>query len=359
MKEGVNPMTFNMNLWKVNNNKLIELPKSRLDSEERLEEWIAQDSNITGLDILIIGRQVVTIYGGRIDLLAIDNIGNLVILELKRDKTSRDVVAQTLDYASWIKDLNYTQIEDITMKYLKCSLKEAFTNKFLADIPEEINKNHSIVIIASELDSSSERIVHYLSSEYDININCVFFDFFKEEKQELLGRSWLLDPEDVAERTESKKSAPWSGLYFVNVGDGQHRSWEDCRKYSFLSAGQGSKYSGPMKKLKIGDKVLAYLKGKGYVGFGEITSAAVMAKDFKLSNKSMLVDNELKQPKIMENKDNPELSDWTVGVRWFKTFDRDNALTKPGIFANQNIVCKLRHQPTIDFLSNYYSLEKD
>lgn len=352
-------MTFNMNLWKVNNNELKELPKSRLDSEDRLEEWIAHDSNITGLDILIIGRQVVTFYGGRIDLLGMDSEGNLVILELKKDKTSRDVVAQTLDYASWIKDLNYNQIEDITMKFLKRSLKEAFTDKFLADIPEEINKNHSIVIIASELDSSSERIVQYLSSEFDMNINCIFFDFFKEEQQEFLGRSWLLDPEDIAKRTESKKSAPWSGLYFVNVGDGKHRSWEDCRKYNFLSAGQGSKYSGPIKKLKIGDKVLAYLKGKGYVGFGEITSVAVMAKDFKLSNNTMLFDMELTQPNIKENKDNPELADWTVGVRWNKTFARESAITKPGIFANQNIVCKLRHQPTIDFLSTHYSLAKD
>ncbi|MFC9598716.1 DUF91 domain-containing protein [Peribacillus butanolivorans] len=352
-------MPFNMNLWKIDHNELKEVPKSRLDSEERLENWIAHDSNITGLDILLIGRQVVTFYGGRIDLLGMDSEGNLVILELKKDKTPRDVVAQTLDYASWIKDLTYKQIEAITMNYLKCSLKDAFADKFLTDIPEEINKNHSIVIIASELDSSSERIVHYLSSEYDMNINCIFFDFFKEGNQEFLGRSWLMDPEDIADRTESKKSAPWSGLYFVNVGDGKHRSWEDCKEYSFLSAGQGSKYSGPMKKLKVGDKVLAYLKGKGYVGFGEITSAAVLAKDFKLSNNTLLFDNELKQPNIQENKDDPELADWTVGVRWFKTFERENALTKPGIFANQNIVCKLRHQPTIDFLSSHYAIKQD
>jgi len=351
-------MSFNMNLWKVSHSELKELPKKRLDSEERLENWIANDSSITGLDLLLIGRQVVTFYGGRIDLLGIDSEGNIVILELKKDKTPRDVVAQALDYASWVKDLTYKQIEEISMKYLKCSLRDAFIKKFEVDIPEEINKSHSIVIVASELDSSSERIVHYLSTEYNININCVFFDFFKEGDQELLGRSWLMDPEEVAERT-AINSVPWSGVYFVNVGDGNHRSWEDCKDYSFLSAGQGNKYSRPMRKLKAGDKVLAYLKGKGYVGYGEITSPAVMVKDFKLPDGTFLSDNSLKQPNIMKNKNDPELADWAVGVKWLKTFNREHALTKPGIFANPNVVCKLRHQPTIDFLALHYPIKKD
>lgn len=129
------------------------------------------------------------------------------------------------------------------------------------------------------------------------------------------------------------------------------------QKYNFLSADQGSKFSGPIRKLKVGGKVSAYLKGKGYVGFGEITSTAVLAKDFRLPNNAMLFDNELKQPNIKENKDDPELADWTVGVRWFNTLNRENALTKPGIFANQNIVCKLRHQPTIDFLDSHFAIK--
>jgi hypothetical protein len=355
----VKAMTLNMNLWKVSNNELKELPKSRLDSEDRLENWIGKDSTITGLDILLIGKQVVTFYGGRIDLLGMDSEGNLVILELKRDKTPRNIVAQVLDYASWVRDLTYKQIEAIATDYLKRTLREEFYDKFQTDIPDEINKNHNIVIVASELDPSSERIVQYLSSEYDVNINCIFFDFFKANDQEFLGRSWLMDPEEVAERTISKKSSPWSGLYFVNVGDGIHRSWEDCMEHGFLSAGQGRRYSDSVKKLKVGDKVLAYLKGKGYVGFGEVTSTAVMAKDFMLSNNTKLIEGNLKQPNIKENSDNPDLADWTVGVKWFKAVGKDKAVTKPGIFANQNVVCKLRHQPTIDFLKGHFTLERD
>ncbi|WP_228307671.1 hypothetical protein [Priestia sp. J2] len=60
----------------------------------------------------------------------------------------------------------------------------------------------------------------------------------------------------------------------------------------------------------------------------------------------------------MANKNNPELGDWAVGVKWLKALDRELALTKPGIFANPNVVCKLRHQPTIDFLAFHYPLKK-
>jgi len=43
--------------------------------------------------------------GGIIDLLCIDESGNLIVVELKRDKTPREVTAQTLDYASWVDSL--------------------------------------------------------------------------------------------------------------------------------------------------------------------------------------------------------------------------------------------------------------
>ena len=60
---------------------------------------------MSGTDLLIIGRQVQTGFGGVIDLLALDAEGRVHVVELKRARTPRDVVAQTLDYGSWVKDL--------------------------------------------------------------------------------------------------------------------------------------------------------------------------------------------------------------------------------------------------------------
>src|SRR5580692_3168278 len=103
-------MPFSMKLWQVQGKDLQEINREALNDEQRLEDWVVKDSSILGINVLLVGRQVTT-SGGRIDLLAIDGEANLVVLELKRDKTPREIVAQALDYASWVNDLSYEQIE--------------------------------------------------------------------------------------------------------------------------------------------------------------------------------------------------------------------------------------------------------
>ena len=69
-------------------------------SEQKLEEMIVRDPRILSSEWMLIGRQEITSHGGRIDLLAIAPDGSLVLIELKRDRTPREIVAQALDYAS-------------------------------------------------------------------------------------------------------------------------------------------------------------------------------------------------------------------------------------------------------------------
>ena len=64
------------------------------------------------------------------------------------------------------------------------------------------------------------------------------------------------------------------GVFFGNVGDWEHRLWEDSRKFGFLAAGHGKKYSDQLNRLSAGDIVAAYLSGRGYVGIGRVTAAA-------------------------------------------------------------------------------------
>jgi hypothetical protein len=161
----------------------------------------------------------------------------------------------------------------------------------------------------------------------------------------------------MQERTQARNQAPWSGFYFVNVGEGPNRNWDDCRQYGFLSAGQGERYGNAMKKLKPGDLVFAYMKGLGYVGFGTVTQPATMARDFvPVGSDKKLLDLPLKQPSMNENDDDPTLSEWVVGVKWEKTFERDQAKRFQGIFANQNIVCLLRDTATVDFLRREFGI---
>ena len=275
-------------LYRISGSELVPIQRKPLQREELLEGWIENDPLLIGLDVLVIGRQVVTEHNGRIDLLAIDREGNLTIIELKRDRTPRDVVAQILDYASWVSTLSPKQISDIATGKLGKKLEEVFYEHFDVPLPETLNSDHSMVIVASEFDASSKRIVEYLAREHDISINTAFANVFDDNGHEFLATDWLMDQQEVVERSESKKKLPWSGYWYVNVGEGPHRSWDDMRRYGFLAAGGGRFYSSRLEQLNVGDTIFGYQKKAGYVGRGMVTSTAKMARDFEIDGVPLL-----------------------------------------------------------------------
>ena len=343
------------NLFKVEGGQLLPVKKHALASEEVLESWIAKDPSIIGLDVLVIGRQIITDFNGRIDILAMDREGALIILELKRDKTPRDIVAQTLDYASWVSSLTTKRVHEIAMAKLEQRLEVAFRERFDAPLPEILNGTHSMVIVASEFDASSKRIVEYLAEEHGLSINTAFFNVFEEGGQQLLATEWLMDQQEVVERAESRKKLPWTGYYYVNAGhDPDVRRWADMQKHGFVAAGYGRFYSKRLEQLNVGDPIYVYQKGCGYVGFGVVRSSATKSDDFRLPDGRALREIELMQPAILHDPDDDETTDYIVGVDWVKTVSISDAKTFTGAFANQNVVCKLRDPATLEFLANEF-----
>ncbi|MCD6512675.1 MAG: DUF91 domain-containing protein [Thermoplasmata archaeon] len=201
-------MPEDLRIWRiVEKDDLKELKKSKLNLEERIEEWITKDISIVSDDLLVIGRQVETDFGGVIDILCLDRMGDVVIIELKRDKTPREITAQVLDYASWVKDLSNEKITEIANEYLRNNglLDEAFRRKFDEDLPDILNEHHKMLIVASDVDSSSERIINYLSDTYGVNINAITFHYFVDEyENEYLARIFLIEPKEVEYRTQTK-----------------------------------------------------------------------------------------------------------------------------------------------------------
>ena len=91
--------------------------------------------------------------------------------------------------------------------------------------------------------------------------------------------------------------------FYVNVGEGKNRCWVDCRRYGFLAAGQGNKWSDQIKTLEIGDIVVAYVKKFGFVGVGRVRANAVRVGDYKYNGK-LLHNLPLKDKSIFKNSDN-------------------------------------------------------
>src|SRR4051794_14330515 len=110
-------MPVRFGLWRVDGETVEEVSPSRITSEERLEDILALRIDILGLGRLFqIGRQVVTDFGKRIDLLAMDSEGDLYVIELKKERTPREVVAQTLEYGFWARSLSFEAIRELFAK---------------------------------------------------------------------------------------------------------------------------------------------------------------------------------------------------------------------------------------------------
>ena len=67
-------MPTEIRLWQVENERPQPIPQQKLDLEARIENWIRDDVGLVNSDLLIIGQQVPTGYGGGIDLLALDSV---------------------------------------------------------------------------------------------------------------------------------------------------------------------------------------------------------------------------------------------------------------------------------------------
>ena len=182
----------------------------KLSREDDLQRWIAKDPGLVGLDVLIIGREIPAHDNGRIDILALDSDGNLVVIECKRERTPREVIAQLLDYADWASEQTTRQIHDLATKSLRRPLFDAFNETFGTPIPEALNSSQSLIVVATEFDSASRRIaVQYLAEKHSLAINAIFFSVFEHQGEQLLALEWLLDQETVVQRAEEKVSAPW------------------------------------------------------------------------------------------------------------------------------------------------------
>ena len=124
-----------------------------------------------------------------------------------------------------------------------------------------------------------------MNDVHGVNINVVFFNVFLVEGKEVIGRSYLKDPSDVEEKSSARKKSKWTGFYFVNTGiaDTKDRDWKLNKKYGFVSAG-GTRWINAIKKLKNGDRFFAFIKGKGYVGYGIVEEEAAFVQNYKYND---------------------------------------------------------------------------
>lgn len=260
-------MSTEIKTWEIINGELKPISSSLADNgrkeTEHLEKWIKTKPDILGNDILIIGEQVYT-KSGPLDFLGIDNNGNLVIVELKRDKLARLVLAQAIDYASDLANWDIEKISEICMSHTGNSLEDHLTANFenieIDDLA--VNQSQRLLLVGFSIEEPLSRMIEWLSTNFDMAINAIVLNYVKTSNDtELLSRTVTI-PEEIAKEKSNKK------------------------KFKIAMSDEPGEYEGD----KLRDLLRNYFKRANYSS-NRIKNVLLPA----LLNKSVLTRNQLKK----------------------------------------------------------------
>ena len=149
------------------------------------------------------------------------------------------------------------------------------------------------------------------------------------------------------------------GFYYYNIGEGQHRDWDDYHKFGFISAGQGTRWRDAMLGFQKGDVIAAYLKRRGFVGIGQITSEAKPIREVIIDGKPLL-SHALKCKNMGKNSESDDLCEYVCTVKWIKADERQNSkwMAKSGLYTTPHVRASLDGQPaTVNFLQNSFGID--
>lgn len=170
-----------MALYKLNckNNNLkkaeiVSAGQVNIKEEKIIEEWVENHSFCLGLgELLIISRQQsakkenTTLFP---DLLAVDEQGQLYVIELKKGKSPRDIIAQSLEYASWASKLEDDFLINLSSNYLDEDFEKVFMSKFEVDTFPGFKSKAVLVLVAEDISPRVLEVSEYLRKEHQFEI---------------------------------------------------------------------------------------------------------------------------------------------------------------------------------------------
>ena len=159
-----------------------EVDFGRLGFRERrdIQEWVAANPTILGDGLLIIGKE----FSGfdrtneRLDLLAVDYSGKLVVIELKRDDTGADAHWQAIKYASYFQRTTVEEIVSMAATYWGESTDGAVMRLLQhlgSDDLHALNNNQRIVLVSHRFAPEVTSAVMWLNQKVptEVMVTCV------------------------------------------------------------------------------------------------------------------------------------------------------------------------------------------
>jgi len=151
-----------------------------------IEDWVIRKPEILGEELYILSNEYDKFdkTSERLDVLALDKQGNLVIVELKRDDSGKDVELQAVKYAAYCSTLTAEEVLGLHREYLKKKGNELSTEDVKTRIEiftgaplEMISDRPRIILVSREYRPEVTATVLWLR-KFGIDITCVKFTVY-------------------------------------------------------------------------------------------------------------------------------------------------------------------------------------
>jgi hypothetical protein len=245
--------------------------------ESDIERWLVDQPNLLlpNEQLLVIARSVAG--KAMADILALDALGRLVIVEIKRDWSDRTTVGQLLEYAARLRTASFDELQSYARRYRSdpaYDLHAAYQG--FAEGPEfqkeELGRAQRVFIVAPESDVTLRSIVDWLQS-YNVPIEFVPFSVYADVQ----GVPRFLQLEGVVTSPEPvSDSDSWAGHWIFNTNE-THAPGSYKRMFERDVAAIYGYPNGPanLEGATTDDKVLAYVNQQGLRAVGTVLDPQV------------------------------------------------------------------------------------
>ena len=180
----------------------------KLSERNHLQKWILTNPEMLGEELLILQEE----FDGwdetreRLDVLALDKHGHLVVIENKLDDSGRDVVWQALKYAAYCSSLSRQDILKLFRDYLGPDQSGAAEDNMaaflevedLSDIEISEGSSQRIILTAAKFRKEVTATCLWLIDQ-GIDIQCKRITPFSYEGKVLLNVEQIIPPKEAEE----------------------------------------------------------------------------------------------------------------------------------------------------------------
>ena len=195
-----------------------DLKSHNILERQDIEKWVENYPEVLGEELLILTTEYDRFdkTDERLDLLAIDKNGNLVVIELKRDDSGRTIELQAIKYAAYCSTLTLSDAAKLYQQYLSKTDARCTDEKARAKIVEfidnsdfeELNDRPRIVLVAKNYRPEVTATVLWLRN-FGVDITCVKITPYEIDKNTIAFESNVLIPlpeaKDFIIRAEKKE----------------------------------------------------------------------------------------------------------------------------------------------------------